>query len=357
MATWDRQKGKWKASIGTGAERTFLYAQKRLGEQGLPGEAGQLEADQLKRAKLLGPPPCRPGSVSEFVQEVWWHQERAFETNRKYRERFTAHIEPAIGTKLLTEVTFEDMQLLVDKCKVGCKPKTARNRFEVAQSIFALAKRLRRIKENPCKDVLLPKLVRRKARRELNVDLGKKIDEICIGTDCEGPAWTAQRLALRRNETCGLRPGDVTLFEDWAIVRIAINRQVSETKEQLKNKIEGEFREMVVDVEWGKKILSYHSGMSPFIFCDGSGKPIHPETLGKKFSRLMKGAGVKITFKELRNMGISNMLRAGVPLATVADQVGHCAISMTMQYKDIDGKESLDAFNLLKSAYESKANT
>lgn len=144
----------------------------------------------------------------------------------------------------------------------------------------------------------------------------------------------------------------MTLLEDRAIIRIAINRQVSETKEQLKNKIEGEFREMVIDLEWGQKVLSYDSGMSPYIFCDGTGKPIHPETLGKKFSKLMKGAGIKITFKELRNMGISNMLRAGVPLATVADQVGHCAISMTMQYKDIDGKESLSAFNCLKSVYD-----
>ncbi len=64
-------------------------------------------------------------------------------------------------------------------------------------------------------------------------------------------------------------------------------------------------------------------------------------------------AGLEITNRKLRNMAISNMLRAGVPIAVVADQVGHSSTEITMIYKDLSEVESLSAYSRLASIYDS----
>lgn len=360
MATWDNSKRRWKASIGSGESRYFLTAKKYPGETGKKGERGEKEADALKADVLAGPAPCRPGSVNEFVNLHWAKKQYAGETRRRYDQIYERDIEPIIGNTLLREVDSDLLSALYEKLVSESKTiKSANNKFLVASSIFAYAVKLKKItklKENPSAGVELIPVVRRKARRDLTIEKGKAIDAACLGTDLEGPAWSSQRMALRRNEVCGLRPEDVQPYdEQFSVIRICVNRQPGETKEQLKNQIEGEYRELVVSKAWGEKLLSYWSGMSTYIFCDRHGKAIHPDTMSRKFNKLMRDKKINIKFKELRNMAISNLLRAGVPITTVADQVGHSAIGMTMVYKDINKQESADAFSRLSSAYDPDA--
>lgn len=357
MAQWDPAKGRWKASILVGGRRQYLYADKHAGEVGKQGEAGELEAESKKRFILEGPPPLRPGSLNEFVDKVWWPKQTAdhsFETRRNYRRIYKQIIEPRFGNYLLGQITYEDLQVFVYDQARGDKPigpKTVRNRFAVLQSILSLALRLRKIKENPAAGVELPRTVRRKARRDLTVDLGKQLEEIFAGTPYEGPVWTAQRLGLRPNETCGLRPKDIQIEDKWAIVTIAINRQKNETKEKLKNKIEGEHRQIAIPKAWAQRILGYWNGDAEYIFCKPDGKPINPHTLSNRFGRICRSHGLTIQNRELRNMAVSNMIRAGVPMPVIADQVGHTMTEVTMIYKDITMDQSFDASSALASMY------
>lgn len=355
MAQWDPAKGRWKASILVGGRRRYLYADKHTGETGRPGEVGELEAESKKRFILEGPPPLRPGSLNEFVATVWWPKqvaEHAFETRRNYQRIYKQIIEPRFGNYLLGEITYESLQVFVyDQSRSAVGPKTVRNRFAVLQSILSLALRLRRIKENPAAGIELPRTVRRKARRDLTVDLGKKLDEIFAGTPYEGPVWIAQRLGLRPNETCGLRPQDIQVEEKWAIVTIAINRQKNETKEKLKNKIEGEHRQIAIPKTWASRILGYWNGESEYIFSGKNGSPINPHTLSNRFGRICRSHGLTIQNRELRNMAVSNMIRAGVPLPVIADQVGHTMTEVTMIYKDITMDQSFGASSALASMY------
>jgi integrase len=382
MATWDKQKRKWKTSVGTGKQRTYIFADRHEGELGLAGERGEFEAEERKSDLLGGPAPLRPGSLNEFVEDIWFphcNRKHGFETCRVYRSIWERIISPEIGNYLLKELApdsmddrrrdwaFNKLQGLADAFTDQVKEnknkdahpqkvssKTVRNQFGIVQSIFAHAKRTRRIRYNPCLDIELPKVVKRKARRDLTIDVGKQLDELFAGTPYEGLVWISHRLALRPNEALGLRPCDVTFEGDMAVIKLCINRQEKETKEQLKNKIEGEDREEFVPREWGERILSYHYPGAEYIFCAANGKPINPATYRTMYHRKVKAAGIKVQRKEQRNMGISNLMRTGTDIGTAADIAGHTSTNMTQIYKDMDTSAKFGAFTRLSSAYDHK---
>lgn len=356
MATWDKQKQRWKASVGTGANRRFLWAPKNPAEMGCKGELGERQAEQLKREYIEGPAPCRPGSVNEFVQKVWWPKmlsDCSVETRRAYKRIFDELIEPRFGNHLLGDVSYEQVQEFaiwlrtrtVDDQGTKVKPKTVKNQFGVLQSIFKLAHRYRRIKENPTSDIELPTVVKRKARRGLNLEMLRALDLLFHGTTYEGPVWAAPRMMLRRNEVCGLRPQDVVLESDRAIINITVNRQPHETKEQLKNKVEGEARTLYVPRAWGEKLLSYHYPGAAYIFCNTFGRPLNPDVLTSMFAEKVRTVNLDIEFRELRNLGISVLARSGINLTTVADQVGHTTPEMTMIYLGLDEEASFNTFD------------
>lgn len=370
MATWDKNQKRWQASLGTPPNRIWFYSK-------IEGKEGQRDAERQKAEYLAGPVPLRRGSLGEFVANGWWpfvERTMAYETARAYKGVYERLIPEWLLGKLISEITEVDIADVVTIMVHGAKtPKTARNRVGVLQSIFAHLVRTKRIKkhENPCQELELPKVVRRKARRDLTVELGKKLDELFADSPYEGPVWTAQRLGCRPNETCGLRPQDIELFPDRAILTFAINRQRSETKEQLKNRVAGQHRINIIPREWGERILSYHYPGAPYIFCGRTGIPLNPHTVGCMFGRKVKAFNeqlkvdqqegkrkdekpINVSNRELRNMAVSNMLRAGVPIATVADQVGHSSTEITMIYKDLCETESLASFSALMSAYDTE---
>lgn len=296
----------------------------------------------------------------------------AYETARSYKSVYDRLIPEWFLGKNIRDITDVDIADIVLILINGVSAKTARNRVGVVQSIFAHLVRTKRMRkhENPCQDIQLPKIVRRKSRRDLTIELGVKLDELFADSPYEGPVWTGQRLGSRPNETCGLRPEDVELREVDAVITFTINRQSGETKEKLKNRVAGEHRTIVVPREWGERILSYHYPGAPYIFCGRDGKPINPHTLSCRFGRIVRDYNKQLKIdqaegkrktekpilvknRELRNMAISNMIRAGIPIATIADQVGHSSTEVTMIYKDISDSESLSSYSALSSAYDS----
>ena len=368
MAGWDKQKKRWRASVGTGLNRRWFYAEGIPGESGKPGEQGEKNAEKIKAAFINGPEPCRPGSINEFVQLYWWpwcEANHAYETARVYRSIFDRIIAPYMGNDLIATLQFKKVQGLVDSRlgfiqKNGKKlsAKTIRNEFGVLQSIVARYRHLERITNemNPCDGVEVPKVVKRKFRKGLTIDMGEKMDAAFEGTPYEGFVWASQRLCLRANEALGLRPEDIELLnDDDARVTLRVNRQPNEIKEQLKNQVEGEYRSFIIPRDWAEKILSYHYPGAEFIFCDRLGKPLKPNTVNTMVSRIRLDKKIPVQRKEMRNMGISNLIRAGANILDICDITGHKSTDMTQIYKDIDDAGTKDATSRLKSAYEHKA--
>jgi integrase len=348
--------------VGTGGNRKFFRV-KNPGEIGKPGEAGEAQVEALKREFLYGPAPCRPGSVNEFFDKFWQPQlklevesgEKSPETYRCYLLIYKNDIMPVFGNALLKEITPLHLQAWVNHLRANTKEaKTVHNKYGVLSTLLKNAWRLQLIDQNFEGRVVLPKITRRKPRRELNLEMGQLILESVKGTQYHGPVWAMMFLALRRNEAMGLRPIDIELRDNCAIVNIVMNRQRRFHGPRLKNKDEGESRWLAIPREWGEFLLRHqrhHSKTEP-LFRNDNLSEIKPETFTETVHRRFKKFGIPIQVKNLRNWGLSNLRATGTHEFVIRDVAGHEDIETTMIYQDKQAADFLSAFSRLKSAYD-----
>jgi integrase len=352
MATWNKAKNRWQASLGTGANRVWFYSKK-------PGKEGESEAEQLKDLYLNGPAPLRPGSLNEFFENIWWPQvnlDHAGETIRAYLSHFVNDIEPNFGNALLREITPLKVQAWVNAMRqAGGNPKTIRNKYTTLSSMITAAWRLGLVPEPLKGKIILPKVVTRHPRKELTPELRRRILESVHDLHHFGPVWAMSTFGMRRNEALGLRPCDVEIQKDFAIITLKMNRQRTGTKEQLKSRSQGEHRWFAVPIALAKELLSFQTSPDPFefLFLDPEGKPIKPETMSTTCHERFKKAGIGIQVKELRNLAISNMRRAGVSDTVRMDIVGHKDQATHLGYQDKTALEFVDAFTRLMTVYDS----
>lgn len=67
------------------------------------------------------------------------------------------------------------------------------------------------------------------------------------------------------------------------------------------------------------------------VFCHEDGSPLRPDTVGSRFRRLAKAAGVPvIRWHDLRHSHATIALQAGVHPKVVSDRLGHASVAFTM---------------------------
>jgi integrase len=66
------------------------------------------------------------------------------------------------------------------------------------------------------------------------------------------------------------------------------------------------------------------------VACDEAGRPYHPDTLSKRWSKLVRAAGVRhINLHSARHTCGTTLHLRGVPLSVVAAWLGHADASVT----------------------------
>jgi integrase len=66
------------------------------------------------------------------------------------------------------------------------------------------------------------------------------------------------------------------------------------------------------------------------VFCHEDGKPLHPDSVTKRFARLCRDSGLPtITLHELRHSHATLLLQAGIHPKVVQERLGHSTISVT----------------------------
>jgi integrase len=66
------------------------------------------------------------------------------------------------------------------------------------------------------------------------------------------------------------------------------------------------------------------------VFCHEDGRPLHPDSVTKRFARLVDASGLPmITVHELRHSHATLLLQAGVHPKVVQERLGHSTISVT----------------------------
>jgi integrase len=66
------------------------------------------------------------------------------------------------------------------------------------------------------------------------------------------------------------------------------------------------------------------------VFTDAVGRPLLPEYVSHRFARDIAATGVpRVRFHDLRHSAATTLLTAGVPLAVIAEWLGHSNVSIT----------------------------
>ena len=212
---WNEKQQRWIASTGSGKNRRWAKSR-------IPGEQGKAIC-QRKLNKLYqdveGPKPLPPGSLAEFIEEVYWPMQHAHEQSTKdtYRQKVLDHIAPLFLHKV-EDIKFTDLQNWVNDLqskkkinrftlKDGTKKvvvsdqaistKTVRDVYFILSEILTVAHRLKRVTTDFWKLVEIPDLPVRAPVALEPAEVKKLLNHI-EGTWIEGPVWASVTLGLRR---------------------------------------------------------------------------------------------------------------------------------------------------------------
>jgi len=244
----------------------------------------------------------------------------------------------------------------------GLGPATIQKIFHVLSSMFSFATDMGELEDNPCAKVKPPKIPKRK---KLSIDLDparemlKALKDEPLKYKCI--VLVAAATGAGRGEVLGL--SDSTL--DLDLCTITIDRASRHSKDGKitfgSPKTEGSvrvspfppalvplFKEMIAARDdqrekcgdkWISEIEVYGEIVAnDLLFTQWNGKPLHPNSVDSWFAKFKQKHDLPagLTFHGLRHTNITQLLRSGVDVGTIADNAGHARKSTTLAYVDLD---------------------
>ena len=379
-----RKDGRWQGSVLTGYNpetgkpvRKYFYGRTRKEVQEKINEvAPKVVAGTYREPTKM--------TVAEWFT-TWLNDYMKLSlrptTWESHKYQVDGHIIPALGHLRLAQLQTAHIQRLyndklqggrLDGKPGGLSPKSVRYIHTVIHSCLEQARKESMITINPAGAVRLPKLEKPEIKY-----LGTAEAAIFLAMARESKHFAAFYLALstgmRRGELLALRWKDIDfeaeqLTVNQGLVRISGKGLVfQEPKTALSNRVISlapavaqvlkEHREQQTD---GRIMAgaAYNSELD-LVFSNELGEPICPRAFTRVFERLVKKAGLNVTFHGLRHTFATLALQEGVDVKTIQETLGHHSAAFTMDvYSNVTAKMRREAAdrvsNLLASLIEEK---
>jgi len=189
-----------------------------------------------------------------------------------------------------------------------------------------------KLKSNQAKDVKLLKVQNARLRFLAGEEIQKLID--ACAPHLKPIVIVALNTGMRRGEIFNLRWDQVNF--QAGVIHI----------EKSKN---GHRREIPMN-DYLVKTLKGVTRSGEYVFAAKDGRPY--DNTKRSFKTALKKAGItNFTFHDLRHTFASNLVMAGVDLATVKDLLGHKSIQMTMRYTHLSPGHRQKAVSILSAYY------
>ena len=342
-----RRKGSWELTVDLGKDATGKRLRKYVTVKGRKADA------QRKLRELLGsldkgvPLDTSKATVGEFLER--WLKDYA-ETNtgprtvEGYREKINAYIVPQFGHVPLAKLTPQHVQSLYsDLLERGLSARTVLHAHRILREALSHAVKWGLLVRNVC-DAVDPPKPRRKEMTALDYPDVQKFLNVASGS-LYGPLFYLDvYTGLRRSELLGLRWSAIDLSHKTLSVTETLQvvkgkglmslepktdrsrRQVSLAPDALALlaglKVKQREEREISGVEWSE---------SSFVFSHSDGTPFYPNTVSKKFSELVKKAGVpSLRLHDLRHTHATLMLKEGVNPKIVSERLGHASVVITL---------------------------
>jgi len=265
-------------------------------------------------------------TFEDFVTEEFLpYARKQYKTHHNMQIMLEKRLLKEFGSYRLSEITKRQIILFHKKVCEETSGTTGNRYLSCLSSIFRYGVELDLLEHNPCRGI-------KKAKENKSRDRFLQEDEHIrfiqtLGTMLDVPQAQAIYLLLatgvRRSELLSLRWDDVNL---------------SERQAHLKDSKNGESRYIALNsvaIELLKRIKAERGNKSPWIFPSRtpSSKTPHMQDVRRTFADVCRRAGVKgLRLHDLRRSHASVLLKSGVDVVTIKELLGHKSLKSTQVY-------------------------
>ena len=303
------------------------------------------EAEELERLVKSGFADDRDTTFETYATR-WLERQVKYapSTLASYR-RMLERVYPYIGAIKLGELrpmALENMLIELRKRTHQGKPiqeATVQKYLTVVSAVLSDAKRNEIIQRNPARMIDLPDT----ERRQQFIPTDEQAQELILALLDEPYHYKlfyvlAMYTGCRRGELCALRWKDFVIVEKYrSVLTVSRSRTVVAGQGVVEGPTKnGRSRSIALSEDitslvqgfcyYQRDIAEQHGReLSPYLFVNEKGQPIHPDTFTKHLRQIFEENGFPDTFHlhTLRHYFVSTMLHEGVDKQTVAELAGH----------------------------------
>jgi integrase len=260
-------------------------------------------------------------------------------SQKKYNGQLKAHILPVLGHLRVARIGLDEMLALKSSLKLhgekrpgeAMSNRTAHFVLTLTLSILKMAKQSGRTQREDWRLLKLPKIQKKKQRKELPENFTSAMLTAAEGHWMAGPLFAALFLGLRRGEVCGLKWSAIDRKK--MRIRIDSQRQRQSGRGTVDVETKGEARDLHVDQDIIAWIDRLGDKGSIYVFTGAEKHPMRPDRITHAMASLCKRAKVPtVTFHDLRSYSASNLAALGVDLNTIMSILGHTKLDVTLLY-------------------------
>ncbi len=343
----ERSKGRWEIRVELGLSPAGKRRRKIVQFRGNKTEATRHLRELLTAQDKGLSLDTTKATVEQFLEK--WLTDYA-ETNtgprtvEGYREKIRGYIVPHFGSVLLVKLTPQHIQSLYSAMLGrGLSPRTVLHTHRILREALSHGLKWDMLMRNVCDSVDPPKPRRREMTALDFPDVQRFLDVAVVSP--YGPLFfLAVYTGLRRSELLGLRWSAIDLVhknmsitETLQLVKgrglVSLEPKTSRSRRLVSLAPDASALLSGLKIKQREQAEALEMGWSEswYVFCHLDGSPFYPNTVSKRFSELVKKAGVpKLRLHDLRHTHASLMLKEGVNPKTVAERLGHASVVITL---------------------------
>lgn len=246
-----------------------------------------------------------------------------------YRDDYDRFVRPVLGRRQIARLT----PMEVNQWLMGIDGDKKRHKaYKMLHQLYTKAVRWDIARENVCKRVEVPDAGEYEPTI-LTADEAAEYLRAFVGTDIEPAVLIAIGGGLRRSEIAALDWGDVSP-DGGVLVDNAITTSHGKAIEG-KPKSKFSTRTVYMPPSVTERLNALRGADSAPLVVDSNGGRMHPETLSKRYRRVLGQLpeGVtRVPFKNLRHTSLSLLVNAGVDILVVSRRGGHSSIAITSKF-------------------------